>query len=247
MKKVVRKGYKEVERLPDAEVEDAEVIPPEVEQFRRPGWLPRLGGAGGAPAGSRLGGLPWLATGDEWPTLSGAHVPLLLQLRLDELPELGLGGGLLQVFYEQGDESWDDWEPWTPTKYIRVTSVESGALASGDSPDGPWPRRLITGFERVDELPDAETLRLYGIRLSAGLEAHLREFERPRSGFKIGGWPHWLQGVDYPRCMKTRFPCRFLLQLDSNDGFVTFGDAGVAHVFQSPAFPELMTMTWQSC
>jgi uncharacterized protein YwqG len=47
------------------------------------------------------------------------------------------------------------------------------------------------------------------------------------AGDKLGGWPNWMQGVDYPQCTKCNKSLVYLFQIDSEDNLPDmFGDSG---------------------
>jgi uncharacterized protein YwqG len=68
------------------------------------------------------------------------------------------------------------------------------------------------------------------------------------AGDKLGGWPHWIQGVEYPSCPRCAARMALVFQLDSNDNLdFMFGDAGVAHVTQCPQHPDVVALAWACC
>lgn len=68
---------------------------------------------------------------------------------------------------------------------------------------------------------------------------------RPHDGDKLGGWPAWVQGVEYPKCIECGEPMDMLFQIDSEDNVpYMFGDCGTAHVTQCPTHPDVVAMGW---
>jgi hypothetical protein len=64
-------------------------------------------------------------------------------------------------------------------------------------------------------------------------------------GDKVLGWPHWVQGAEYPTCPKCRCRMRYLFQIDSEDHLpITWGDAGILHISQCPSHCDVLTMAW---
>lgn len=222
------------------------VVPPAIERFRRAVWIPRFEPGEGGPHTSKIGGTPWLSPDDE-PGEDEITMPLLLQLAVTDVPELGLGPGLFQIFWDADDESYDDWLPWTPTKEIRIVQpVGEGIRVPMEA---PWSAHRIVGFERATELPDFDTLCAYGLVDDLDEGDSLFELlaqQRPRDGTKLGGWPRWVHDIDVPRCAVTGLPCDFVLQLDSDHRMhLDFGGGGIGYVWRSPIVRDRFTMTWQ--
>ena len=69
-----------------------------------------------------------------------------------------------------------------------------------------------------------------------------------RAGDKLGGWPHWVQGVEYPLCPTCGSPMELVLQIDSEDNLdYMFGDVGCAHLTQCREHPEQLGFGWACC
>ena len=65
-------------------------------------------------------------------------------------------------------------------------------------------------------------------------------------GDKIGGWPRWVQDVEYPSCRDCGSAMRYLLQLDSHDNIPdVFGDMGTRYLAFCPSHPSTLTCTMQ--
>lgn len=79
----------------------------------KPCWLPVTEAGDPGPFASHYHGTPWLAEGEAWPTHDDVPLVLILQMRVDTLPEpmaALLGGcGLVQFFYpaEESEATWD--------------------------------------------------------------------------------------------------------------------------------------------
>lgn len=251
IRKIVKKGY--IEGGPGLEPpdipDDTPKIPATLSALKRRAWYPTFE-AGEEPnlLASKVGGVPWLAADEAWPELDGEPMPLLLQVNFADLVGASMTEPrLLQIFYAPAG-GYDDWEPWTPTKHIRFVTPRGASLTNVMQAAGQGiPPHRITKFSVVDEYPDGDELRSLGVSIDDALSEYFEEHNERRLSTKIGGYPRWLQGTQYPRCSRTRFPCGFIAQIDSSDRFVDFGDAGVGYVFQSPAYADLMTMLWQCC
>jgi hypothetical protein len=65
-------------------------------------------------------------------------------------------------------------------------------------------------------------------------------------GDKLGGWPLWVQSVDYPLCSACGAEMRYVLQLDWYDNLpFDFGDCGTGHLTYCPSHPENLTFAFQ--
>ena len=93
-------------------------------------------------------------------------------------------------------------------------------------------------FEPYDgDDPDAEPIE--------GDEPATAPLPAPRGGDKLGGWPAWVQGIEYPDCPECGEPMAAILQIDSEDHVAyMFGDYGTAHVFRCRTHPDVVTMSW---
>ena len=55
--------------------------------------------------------------------------------------------------------------------------------------------------------------------------------EFPHSGEKLGGWPMWVQSVEYPSCPECGAEMTLLFQIDSERNLpYMFGDVGCGHI-----------------
>ena len=67
----------------------------------------------------------------------------------------------------------------------------------------------------------------------------------PEAGDKLGGWPHWVQSVEYPSCPTCGREMEIVLQVDSEDNIPhMFGDAGCGHITQCPDHPQVLAFGW---
>lgn len=85
--------------------------------------------------------------------------------------------------------------------------------------------------------------------------AEIAELSRNYIGDKLFGWPHWSQGVEYPRCCDCGEPMQMVLQIN-NDGHPggelgnrscfgqLFAGDGIGHVFRCPQHRQQMTFAW---
>jgi hypothetical protein len=69
----------------------------------------------------------------------------------------------------------------------------------------------------------------------------------PSLGDKLGGWPHWIQGPDYPACPTCRKPMDYLFQLDSEHHVpFAFGELGCGHIMQCRKHKSVVTFGWSA-
>lgn len=143
-----------------------------------------------------------------------------------------------------------------------------------DLPEGaePWPAKYISGWKRFDDYPDPAEHERLGVTCQydfAGGQTHTTvlcpshnlRFERVRDdqngpgvaeaiataagGDKLGGWPHWIQGVEYPNCPRCGSQMSYLLQIDSNDSIpYMWGDLGCGHVSFCRQHPDVIAFAW---
>ena len=67
----------------------------------------------------------------------------------------------------------------------------------------------------------------------------------PHNRDKLGGWPHWIQGVEYPDCPQCNTRMQLVFQIDSNDNVPhMFGDVGCGHITQCPTHKDVVTFGW---
>ena len=247
---------------------------PWLAKVNRPAWKPVVEKSEGAATASRFGGAPWIGSDAPWPECSECKkaMPLFIQLDLDELPEeLGkpFGSGLLQLFYCTGDCECG-WEPFNTVSHVRIVhpAPEEPSVQAATGP-APFPTRSIVGWTRFDDRPDpgefeelglnstydfdAGTIRLQcpevDLDLVTGMgDVQVEEIATCKSGDKLGGWPAWVQGVEYPSCPLCQRRMILVFQVDSEDNIpFMFGDAGCGHITQCPEHKEVVAFGWACC
>jgi uncharacterized protein YwqG len=213
--------------------------------LNRKAWKPWVENGDSSIIESKFSGTPWLAVGEAWPACQFCNqpMPLFLQLNLDSLPrELNgiFGTGLMQLFY---CTSCDDFEPFTGCHLVRIVQPASsvGSVISTPIQD-PFPAKKILGWKEMEEeFPDYRECERIGIVI----EEEEKEYLNPELGDKLGGWPHWIQDIEYPSCRICGNPMRLVFQLDSNDNLpFMFGDSGCGHITQCSEHKEELAFGW---
>ncbi|QDU19051.1 DUF1963 domain-containing protein [Urbifossiella limnaea] len=241
---------------------------------RRPAWTPVVEAGDGPATASKFCGTPWTGPDAPWPDCGLCRRPLqpFLQLDLDDLPdELGrpFGTGLLQLFYCTREECQGagGWAPFADDlSRVRVVHPGGGGPAT-PAPEAPaFPAKRIVGWTRLDDLPGPQDHDDNGLTYTYDFKAGTLRFECPEVGLdhtgpinacpaeqiataapgdKLGGWPYWVQGAEYPACPRCARRMALVFQLDS-EGHVPFmfGDAGCGHVTQCPEHKDVVAFGW---
>jgi uncharacterized protein YwqG len=236
-------------------------------------WKPQTVEGDGPLDAHKFSGTPWLAADEPWPRCPGCkqHLQLFLQLNLGRLPEEiegRFGEGLLQLFYCASYDcelACGAWEPFSPAQLVRVVHVDGRESQAVEVPEGQFPPRLIVGWDIDADLPSAVEHEFLGLdyaydfqantlRLSwreAGLVMDTPEMDIAESigssltGDKSGGWPHWVQGVEYPSCPRCGGVMEMLFQIDSENNLpYMFGDVGIGHITQCPEHRDVVAFGW---
>lgn len=248
---------------------------PWTERHRRLAYFPNTAAGEGPARASRFNGRPFLLESETWPACAycARPMPLFVQLDLDALPAAcagAYGSGLLQLFFcvcgdDAADEAFDH-----KAKLVRILpDAAPGAIV--EAPDLAFApaAQAITGWTAKPECCQIQEAAEHGI------EARYRYFGQPRylcaelgidTGWivkgglkdaverevfnaaeadKLGGWPYWVQRVEYPRCTLCGTRMRLVFQLASQDHVPhMFGDGGVGHITQCPTHKEVVTFAW---
>lgn len=200
---------------------------------------------------------------------------VFLQLNLAELPsELDgrFGTGLLQLFYcsRAGGECHGEpgWEPFSDVcSRVRIVSPQGNAGVTETK--NQFEAKRIVGWEQFVDRPDPGEHGELGIDINYHFKTvpytpaemtcpelglhfsgmnyinKLHESVQSESGDKLAGWPHWVQGVEYPACPKCKKPMRYVFQIDSENNIpFMFGDCGVGHITQCETHKEVVAFGW---
>jgi hypothetical protein len=174
-------------------------------------------------------------------------MPLLAQLAIDTLPKDArpAGNGLIQAFYCDGDCEVDmeGWRPFSDGSVVRLVAGGPGA-PSGAGRQHPS-HRVERWDPREGDLPTWDEAAEHGIDYPD--EYVDDDVELAKGGDKLGGWPAWVQSVEYPDCPRCGNRMAYLLQIDSEDHVpIMFGDLGTAHVTQCRQHPNVLAFRWAS-
>jgi uncharacterized protein YwqG len=244
-------------------------------KHRRPAWKPVVEESDGPPAASKFCGTPWIGPDAPWPECGHCQMPLQLFLQLDlgDLPaEIGqrFGTGLLQLFYctRNECEGYGGWEPFADDlSRVRVVQPAGpGLKASVPQEEGYYPAKRIVGWEKFIDLPKPAEHEELGLKYTYDHKAGTVRLEceelglvfediRDRSlaeniansqlGDKLGGWPAWIQNVEYPNCPRCGQRMAHVFQVDSEHNLpFMFGDAGCGQVTQCPDHQEVVAFGW---
>lgn len=240
-------------------------------RLRRPAWKPLVSSGDGAVADSKFSGMPWIGAGAPWPACGVCAQPLQLfvQLDLGRLPA-DFGAGLLQLFYCTNGSCAGEggWEPFADD-LSRVRVVQPDGPGQGSTVPhraGYFPARRIVGWQPLSDLPSPAEHGQLGLQYTYDFKAGTTLLQCPELGLvfddvrddalaekianagggdKLGGWPAWVQGAEYPACPRCARPMRLLFQVDSEDDVpFMFGDAGCGHVTQCPEHLDVVAFGW---
>ena len=210
----------------------------------------------GDPRGpmSKIGGTPWLSSNESWPRCGDCdqQMPLLLQLDLARLPAGAPGGGsgLAQLFY---CFECDDFCPFSNSQVERLLDPSTDgedATPRVSLDDAVIAPKRIVGWDHSEDLPETSELSdcLGGLEVDGELCDAILANERPLFGDKLGGWPHWIQDIEYPSCPDCKAPMQLLYQIDSEDLIEhKWGDSGCAHLTQCGVHRHRLAFTWACC
>jgi uncharacterized protein YwqG len=250
-------------------------ISPWLDQHRRTAFLPQVTKGQGEPAGTRFNGSPYLIGGEAWPACPTCKkpMPLFLQLNLSGLPAPytdRFGAGLLQLFYcTTCEDAGEAWAPFDETsKLVRVAPLDKpGAIAAPLKTSLAADPLQVTGWTPVTDTPNYEEFdTLEGVETSNGDgvarlaiagtgvdvtlpfpeidELHDTLLDQSQAD-KLGGWPFWVQGVEYPACPQCQATMNLVFQITSEGNVpFMFGDVGIGHITQCPTHKDVVAFGW---
>lgn len=230
-------------------------------------YAPKTRSGDGPVAASKFGGAALLHPGEAWPLCPSCARPMSLFVQLDlatlpaELP-YPHREGMVQLFYCTNDDplcevDHEAWQPFgksslarwlSPSELERARQAASEAQDPTGDPTGEA-AAVLEGWDRAPaELPGYEEDVPLPPESLDDLEDEAPTAQgatRPRPGDKLGGWPAWVQGPEYPTCPQCKTRMVYLLQLESN-GLCRhqFGDLGAGHISQCRQHPEVVAFGW---
>ncbi|MGE3728030.1 MAG: DUF1963 domain-containing protein [Candidatus Sericytochromatia bacterium] len=222
-------------------------------------WLPLTEAGEKSRTESKFSGKAWLPVEENWPFCQNCQTPmqLMLQLNCADLPDevqTIAGTGLLQLFYCVNTEPFCaiDCEAWYPfAKSVLARRVQPNGQGSvAHLPENAFPaQRIIAWKAGPEEYPSAEEAKDFLSEREADLSDDeydlLLEEMGPASGEKLGGWPAWVQGVEYPHCPDCKVAMVVIFQLDSEQNLPhSWGDMGIGHLSVCQQHPDILAFGW---
>lgn len=230
-----------------------------VEVYKRSTWMPVVDEDEEELLASKIGGQPYIPEGEAHPVCPNCkkELTLFLQLNPQTLPEgtdLDLERDkLIQLFYCTSQQPHCEVEceayfPFSKSVLARSLPLPSSAPAvSAPAAGRQFEEKLITDWLRYDDYPDWHEMQSGGANLS---ESEIEVLENSESGIpkaadKLGGWPYWIQGVEYPDCPECGIQMQMIFQLDSEHHLpYMFGDSGIAHLHQCRLHKNILAFGW---
>lgn len=234
-----------------------------VAPYKRTTWMPVVRDSEKQVSlNSKIGGLAYLPAEEEHPYCPFCQLPLTLFLQLNpqQLPDahdLDLPPDqLIQLFYctnrQAGCElKAEAWLPYARSEKARLVAIPADAPEFSELPDSirerQYDEKRITNWVEAEEYPDWHEMQLGQAGLSEEDVQQLEADERtiPKAGDKLGGWPYWIQAVEYPHCPECQLQMQMIFQLDSNLNLpYMFGDSGIAHLHQCRLHKHQLAFSW---
>ncbi len=247
-------GESHLSATPDAASDDT-ALGKKLAPWRRSAWIPNTREGDCAVTDSKFSGIAFIPDGDTWPRCGNCEQPmqLFLQLNARDVPGEAkslLTHGILQLFYctnsdPQCDVECEAFFPFSKAHLARVIEEGPHRNVSSSPVRDAFPARAIVGWSAVVDVPNWEEAESLGAELADGEADLLSDSGMPVDGEKLGGWPLWVQGIEYPNCPKCDERMTFLFQIDSDRNIpFLLGDAGVGHVTRCKTHPEVLTFAW---
>jgi uncharacterized protein YwqG len=248
------------------------MVQPWREKHARPAWKPKTIDEDGSLVTSKFSGRPWIGKSESWPRCGECQemMPFFLQLNISEFPEpvrARLGSGLIQLFYCIDCDG--GWEPFTQVSLVRfVPEPLLSAASEGLDQRLMFPAKRIETWEEFVDYPHPSEHDVLGLSYTYDFKEEpsqtrvecrdpafiadgivddelAEKISRAEAGDKLGGWPYWIQGVEYPMCPRCERLMRFIFQIDSEDHLpFMFGDMGTGHITQCAVHPNIVAFGW---
>ena len=239
---------------------DPEEVLKKIEVYRRNTWMPVIEEEEQEIVASKIGGRAYIPEDGTHPRCSncGEELTLFLQLHPKDLPEncdLDLEPQkLIQLFYctNQNPNCEIECEAWFPfSKSVVARSiplpVDMPAKNEAATSARQFPEKGISDWIAHEDYPDWQEMQVGDARLTEQEVEVLEKSERiiPKAADKLGGWPYWVQGVEYPACPECGIQMQMIFQLDSNHHLpYMFGDSGIGHIHQCRLHKSILAFGW---
>jgi hypothetical protein len=244
-----------------AEKTNLEDLLKKIAVYKRNTWMPVIEDEAQDLLASKIGGKAYIPEGESFPSCPNCkeEMTLFLQLNPKDLPEqndLALEKGkLIQLFYCTNQDPHCEVEceayfPFSKSVLARTLPLPSSPpadLFAQPAAKRQFKEKLITDWVPYDDYPDWHEMQLGDARLSENEVEMLENSESgiPKAADKLGGWPYWVQGVEYPSCPACGIQMQMIFQLDSNHHLpYMFGDAGIAHLHQCRLHKDILALGW---
>lgn len=241
---------------------DPETVLKKIAVYRRSTWMPIIDEEEQEVLGSKIGGQAFIPAGENYPHCPNCGEPLTLFLQLNpkSLPEncdLDLEPQkLVQLFYctNQNPHCEVACEAYYPfSKSVLARTVPVPAIKPASQGTVPVLRQFaekkISSWIGYDDYPDWQEMQKGDAKLDEQEVEVLESQETliPKAADKLGGWPYWVQGVEYPNCPECGIQMQMIFQLDSNNHLpYMFGDSGIAHLHQCRIHKNMLAFGWAS-
>jgi uncharacterized protein YwqG len=229
-----------------------------IKQVERKAWIPETAAGDGSNVASKFSGTPYLSDNESYPICQNCSKPmqLFVQLNLSELPQafqasVGINKGILQMFYCLSEEPLCEVEceayfPFSKSTLLRIIDPADEGRSDMDVSEF-FPAKTILAWNPIADYPNYEELIEMGFTFTADEESELLDSDTiiPTSGDKLGGYPSWVQGVEYPNCPKCNEKMQLIFQIDSMNNLpYMFGDSGCGHITQCKEHKDVLAFGW---
>ena len=229
--------------------------------YKRSTWVPVVDEEEEKLTGSKIGGTAFISPGEEHPKCPNCHQELTLFLQLNpiDLPtqnDLDLEPDqLIQLFYctSQHPHCEVECEAFYPfSKSVLTRTIPLPATTPHSQPvkvSRQFPEKIIVDWIAYEDYPDWHEMQVGDAQLRTEEVEVLEnsELATPKAADKLGGWPYWVQGVEYPLCPECNIQMQMIFQLDSKHHLpYMFGDMGVAHLHQCRLHKNRLAFGWAS-
>ncbi len=230
--------------------------------YKRTTWVPVVDEEEQNILASKIGGRAYIPSGEEHPHCPNCHkeLTLFLQLNPQDLPapnDLDLEPEqLIQLFYCTSKEPHCEVEceayfPFSKSVLARTLPLPATAPQDSLAVMAPrqFPEQTIVEWIEHEDYPDWHEMQVGDAQLSSEEVEVLENSELgiPKAADKLGGWPYWVQSVEYPLCPECGIQMQMIFQLDSKHHLpYMFGDMGVAHLHQCRLHKNRLAFGWAS-